>query len=83
MIYIRQHYNIQQDLHANKHVLLKVCGTLDTAQIVAGQDVPVFQYRYPARLSLIKELLSNPALFVRFAYDGEWKFADLLTLSAR
>ena len=68
-----------------------MCGTLDTAQIVAGQDVPVFQYREgeggrgrdPARLSLIKELFSNPALFVRFAYDGEWKFADLLTLSAR
>jgi len=37
-------------------------GTLDTVQIVAENEVPVFQYR--------------------FAYDGEWKFADLLTMTA-
>jgi len=37
-------------------------GTLDTAQIVAEGEVPVYQYR--------------------FAYDGEWKFADLLTMTA-
>ena len=55
-------------------------GTLDTAQIVASNNVPVFQYR--STQDTICYFVIENILSRRFGYDGEWKFADLLTMSA-